>query len=279
MAGKGPYNEAQKQFVKDEVKKVRALGGEPYALPISVLYNEHFEPKREPYEIAALIRLLFPTGKRGRPPAAEPKRRGRPPGSSSQRRESTQQKQVRPSAPEVRRRGRALTDEEETEVALLAGEYVVQQIDVRAVRRKFEEQHPNRKGLPMSVFYNALGRKGVRAALKRGDPPQLAVADLPEDLVERAKVELRLIQRRQRLVSDGMERHRQEWNRLLGREEVVTEFLARMEKVEAFDESKPRFASEAVLAAAPTLDPAQTVFPSRSLDDAGFGYEDPGGHS
>lgn len=212
MAGKGPYTDDQKQFVRGEVLAARQRKEQPNVEKIWSAFNERYDSKRELYEIEGLIRLLFSTAPRGRPPATGQKRPGRPPGKKNE-----QSKQFPPVKP---RRGRALTVEEETEIVRLAAKFVREYIDVRTLRREFDELHPSRRGLPDSVFRNALRRGGVNDALARGLRPELAVGKLPEDFLGRAIAERELVRKRRSFNNGEIKRLRAE-NELLDRQEKV----------------------------------------------------------
>ncbi len=224
MAGKGPYDEMQKQYVKDAVTGARDRGQEPNHVAIAEGYNNAFHPKREPYEIAALIRLLFPTGRRGGPPAAEPKRRGRPPkveltpDKARKRRETP-----KPTA----KKGRVLTEAFEEAIVKLSGECVEvsRRINVGRLEGKIIAGFPELKGrVGYNLLRGVLRRHGAIEAVARGEQPEMA-AKMPEDIKGRIQAELGRTHKRLIIICDERERLLHEGNRLNREAEALTECL------------------------------------------------------
>lgn len=264
MAGKGSYNEAQKKFVRDEVEEARAVGREPNTLAIAVNYNKHFEPKREPHEIAALVLLLFPK------PGG--KRRGRPPKVASAPQDKTRKRHETPKT--IAKKGRVLTEKLEEAIVMLSGECVEvsRRINVGRLEGKLIEGFPDLKGrLGYNLLRGVLRRYGAIEAVARGDRPEMA-AKMPEDLLGRIKVERCRIARELNAVGEEQKRLHLRGKSLLGRYDLLQGYEQGLEALEAAGEAASDLA--VTLASNPGSD---SPVPSHPLEDTG--PADPGGHS
>ncbi len=252
MAGKGSYSEAQKKFVREEVREARVLRLEPNAARIADRYNEHFEPKREPHEIASLIRLLFYTGRRRRPRATEPKRRGRPP--KAERKSPEAGARTRRETP----KGRVLTEELEEAIVRLSGECVEvsRRINFGHLEAKIIAGFPDLKGrVGYNLLRSVLRRHGAVEAVARGDRPEMA-GKMPEDVRGRIRAEIERVNQRLISVCDERERLLREGNHLNREAEALGECLQILAVAKIGEEGA---SAPATTTGAPSSDETQVV--------------------